>query len=128
MTPTVHVYAMFMSSKSITRLAIRPQKQAPLRTVARRSFADGIRTQLGSATSQRPVTAIKRKEDAVRVAKSKQFQNEQLKSGHHLLVFGVLLIAIPPISYYYYQYRSQHMKEKKEAILKDIQARAAQRG
>ncbi|GAB7339276.1 hypothetical protein MBLNU457_5930t1 [Dothideomycetes sp. NU457] len=42
-----------------------------------------------------------------------------------LLVLLVGLMATPPIIYYYWQYREQHMREKKEAMLKEIQARAA---
>lgn len=42
-----------------------------------------------------------------------------------LLVLLAGLMATPPIIYYYWQYRDQHMREKKEAMLKEIQARAA---
>jgi len=42
-----------------------------------------------------------------------------------VLVFLACLMATPPIIYYYWQYREQHMREKKEAMLKEIQARAA---
>jgi len=43
----------------------------------------------------------------------------------HLLVFLGCLMATPPIIYYYWQYRDQHMREKKEGMLREIQARAA---
>ena len=42
-----------------------------------------------------------------------------------LLIGSLLLLAIPPLVYYYWQYREEHMKAKKYAILKELQARAA---
>ncbi|KAF4553775.1 Hypothetical protein D9617_6g095080 [Elsinoe fawcettii] len=38
------------------------------------------------------------------------------------------LIGLPPMVYYYWQYRDEHMKAKKYAMLKDIQARAGRSG
>ena len=74
-------------------------------------------------------TAIRRNEQALRPADSEEHQTRgEARFEPHFLILTVSLIAIPPITYYYYQYRDQHMREKKEAILKEIQARAAQRG
>jgi len=43
-----------------------------------------------------------------------------------VLLIGVLsIIAIPPLIYYYWKYRDAHMRAKKQAILQDMQARAA---
>ncbi|GAM88911.1 hypothetical protein ANO11243_069450 [Dothideomycetidae sp. 11243] len=53
-----------------------------------------------------------------------------IESGKHrkeppvLLIGFVSLIGIPPLVYYYWQYRDAHMKAKKHAILKDMQDRA----
>ncbi|KAG8631162.1 hypothetical protein KVT40_000302 [Elsinoe batatas] len=45
-----------------------------------------------------------------------------------LAIFFASIIGIPPLVYYYWQYREEHMKQKKFAMLKDIQARAGNAG
>lgn len=46
-------------------------------------------------------------------------------SGFYLMLMGGALVTVPPISYFYWEHRKAHMKAKKEAILRDIQARYA---
>ena len=43
--------------------------------------------------------------------------------GFYLSLLGGLLLAAPPITYFYWEHRKTHMREKKEAILKEIHAR-----
>ncbi|KAF2156638.1 hypothetical protein K461DRAFT_289034 [Myriangium duriaei CBS 260.36] len=42
-----------------------------------------------------------------------------------LLVGALCFLAIPPLVYFYWQHRDEHMKAKKYAMLKDLQNRAA---
>ncbi|KAI5275317.1 hypothetical protein E4T47_01785 [Aureobasidium subglaciale] len=41
----------------------------------------------------------------------------------YLTLLGGLLLSAPVISYFYWQHRKTHMREKKEAILSEIHAR-----
>ncbi|KAI5205911.1 hypothetical protein AUEXF2481DRAFT_3172 [Aureobasidium subglaciale EXF-2481] len=41
----------------------------------------------------------------------------------YLSLLGGLLLAAPVISYFYWEHRKTHMREKKEAILREIHAR-----
>ena len=39
------------------------------------------------------------------------------------MLMGLGIVIVPPISYFYWEHRKAHMKAKKEAMLRDIQAR-----
>ena len=49
---------------------------------------------------------------------------KQDQGGPHLLILFLGIAASPVLMYYYWNYRDAHMKAKKEAMLKEIQARA----
>jgi len=44
--------------------------------------------------------------------------------GFYLSLLGVALVSTPIITYFYWEHRKVHMRTKKEAMLKEIQARA----
>jgi nicotinamide riboside transporter PnuC len=41
----------------------------------------------------------------------------------YLSLLGGLVVTAPIITYFYWEHRKTHMREKKEAILKEIHAR-----
>lgn len=53
---------------------------------------------------------------------------EKTTSGERnpqLLIFLVGLLGVPPLTYYYWQYREAHMRAKKKDMLRELQARLA---
>lgn len=117
--------------EGLARLArrIRPQSHSKLfsRQTASRHYAEQTTSRvpprgpvMTQSTTQRP--------DLVGAGIEKPLQIEgKRRAEPHLLVFLGCLVATPPLIYYYWQYREQHMREKKEGMLREIQARAAAR-
>lgn len=60
---------------------------------------------------------------ATAIAQRQRQQQQGRGEGPHFLIFLVALLATGPVVYYYWEYRKVHMREKKEAMLKEIQER-----
>lgn len=58
-------------------------------------------------------------------AAAKQLSGQKQRVEPIIPMIILAIIGIPPLTYYYWKYRDAHMREKKTAILRDLQARAA---
>lgn len=82
----------------------------------RRSLADRAQT---PARVQEPALY----NDAAPMPAQPRQPAQQSRGGPHLLILGLGLVSSPFIVYFYWNYREEHMRRKKEAMLRDIRAR-----
>lgn len=58
-------------------------------------------------------------------ATPKQLPGQKQRAEPFIPLIILALFGVPALTYYYWQHRDAHMRQKKTAILRDYQARAA---
>lgn len=110
-----------LAARSRPFVRVNSQLRLPIYTGHRRSMADAP-----SPSAGREVASPKTNE-GIPVARPRRAPRpeDNRSPGFYLMLMGAAILTVPPVSYFYWKHRKAHMKAKKEAILKDIQARVS---
>ena len=73
------------------------------------------------ADAQRAQTSVQSQNPSMIMSRSPTPQRVRSSNARFWLTFLAGLVAIPPVSYFYYNYRKQHMDEKVERLVKEAQ-------
>ncbi|KAG9997185.1 hypothetical protein KCU78_g17075, partial [Aureobasidium melanogenum] len=84
-------------------------------------------TSVSTAPVATPTTQFRPSADPHVVPIAQQRGPRRMQDGYsgafYLSLLGGLVVTAPVITYFYWEHRKTHMREKKEAILKEIHAR-----
>ena len=127
-----HLRMMRPSQVAFRRIGFRRVSHAADQSPTKSTVTPGASTQTAQPLPSRPAkppVALPASRSHPIPAAQAHGRLQQRESDTDVYVISILLFAaIPPVVYYYYQYRMRHMREKREAILKEIQERAARTG